>query len=950
MDSGSSTSFITERFAQTLRLKRSTRNIRVVGIAGISTGPPLQSVATFSISPVHSPQDKLTVSAIVVPRVTCDLPVQQIPFSSDWNHLSDLQLADPEFGQPGRIDLLLGIDVYTDVVLQGRRSGPAGTPAAFESLFGWVLARRIDPDTVPTEFPSHHVSTSFDDDILRKLWEIEEGPGSHSNLTPQERTIVQHFEKHHARKEDGRFTVPLPRNPNSRPISESREQAVRRFLSLEKSLHARCQFDDFARVMEEYMELEHAEVVPIADLHKPCDQVFYLPMHAVHKEHSTTTKIRAVFDASAKSTTGVSLNDTLLVGPTVHPPLIDVLLRFRSHKIALIADVSKMYRAVELKQSDRDLHRFVWRSKPTDTLTDYRMTRVTFGVSASSFAANMAVKQNAIDYATEYPQAAQVVYDSFYVDDCLTGADSVEEAIRLHCQLSSLFDKGGFLLRKWNSSNYTVLESIPESLRDAQTQHVLPTEEEYTKTLGVEWNSKKDHFRLTVSDPPPLETLTKRGLASDVAKTFDILGWFAPATITVKILLQRLWEEKLGWDDPVPRHIKDVWSKWRSELPDLSQKHIPRCYFESAGSASSIQLHGFSDASESAYSAVVYLRTTDQQGHSHVSLIMSKTKVAPIKRLSIPRLELCGAHLLAQLLHHVKQVLQVPISSIYAWSDSTIVLNWLDGGPKRFKTYVGNRISTILDLMPPDRWGHVRSTENPADCASRGLYPSELLCHTLWWDGPHWLKLPESLCPKQDPITQAGHTEEEKECIHLVIEQFTPIISFDRFSTFAHLKRVSCWVIRFVSNCREKIPQYRLTSPLTTLELQLAESYWHKVSQSMHFQTEIKALKSNLPLPKTSNLIPLSPIHDSRGLLRVGGRRQLSQDSYVSKHPIILHSQHKLTHMIVHTEHIRLLHAGPTLLSGSLSRRFHIVGGRKLIRSITRACITCRKLAVRPQP
>ena len=145
--------------------------------------------------------------------------------------------------------------------------------------------------------------------------------------------------------------------------------------------------------------MKHAEPVPVEDLQKAPKEVFYLPMHAVRKEHSTTTKIRAVFDASAKSASGTSLNDLLLVGPTVHPPLIDVLLRFRSHRIALTADVSKMYRAILLVPPDRDLHRFVWRKSPDEPLQDYRMTRVTFGVSASSFAANMSLKQNALDFA-----------------------------------------------------------------------------------------------------------------------------------------------------------------------------------------------------------------------------------------------------------------------------------------------------------------------------------------------------------------------------------------------------------------------------------------------------------------------------------------------------------------------------------------------------------------------
>lgn len=223
-------------------------------------------------------------------------------------------------------------------------------------------------------------------------------------------------------------------------------------MSLERSLTLNGRFSELEAVMQEYIDMGHAETVPLGDLDKPEHEVFYLPMHAVYKNSSTTTKIRAVFDASAKSSSGMSLNDTLLVGPTVHPPLIDVLLRFRQHRIALTADVSKMYRPVELTSADRDLHRFVWRSNSKEVLKDYRMTRVTFGVSASSFAANMAMKQNAIDHAYKYPLAADVVEKSFYVDDCLSGADNHETAIKLQQQLYDLFTHSGFLLRKWNSN------------------------------------------------------------------------------------------------------------------------------------------------------------------------------------------------------------------------------------------------------------------------------------------------------------------------------------------------------------------------------------------------------------------------------------------------------------------------------------------------------------------
>ncbi len=695
--------------------------------------------------------------------------------------------------------------------------------------------------------------------------------------------------------------------------------------------------------MEEYMDLNHAEIVPVADLQKQNEDVFYLPMHAVHKEHSTTTKIRAVFDASAKSTTGVSLNDTLLVGPTVHPPLIDVLLQFRLHKIAITADVSKMYRAVELTQPDRDLHRFVWRSKPDNTLVDYRMTRITFGVSASAFAANMSVKQNAIDHATEFPQAANVVNTSFYVDDCLTGANSIEEAVELQRQLHGLFAKGEFLLRKWNSNNTTVLQNISPELRDSQPLQLLPTNDEYTKTLGIEWSAKKDHFRLTVAKPPPLETLTKRALVSDIAKTFDVLGWFSPATIKVKILLQKVWEERIDWDNPVPMHIKDIWSKWRTELPELSHKLIPRCHFDTDTEIVSTQLHGFSDAVSSSHryfwSPSNLSGNVQDKGSADQASLNSKARTlwcTSTFSIATPR---------------QTSTLHIPLSNIHAWTDSTVVLNWLDGSPKRFKNYVGNRISAILDLMPPDKWKHVNGLQNPADCASRGLYPSELLDHPLWWSGPDWLKQDQTNWPTQVELTPNSHDDEGTEISLVVIQTFPqPVIPVDRFSKLNQLKRVTCWIIRFIKNSRFKDHSKRILTPLTMSELQEAENYWIKIIQAAHFKTEIEHILSKQPLSKSNSLLILNPIVDNYNLLRVGGRRQLSATPYHSKHPLILHAKHKLTHFIIHLEHLRLLHAGPTLLIASLNRRYHIVGGSKTVRSIVRKCVVCRKLSAKPHP
>ena len=591
----------------------------------------------------------------------------------------------------------------------------------------------------------------------------------------------------------------------------------------------------------------------------------------------------------------------------------------------------------------------MWRSGPDEKLQDYRMARATFSVSASSFAANISVRENAVQLALKFPRVIKVVKDSFYVDDGLTGADTVPEAINLQQQLQSAFEAGGFTLHKWNSSDPVVLQHIPTELCDARTAQSISEFGSSTKALGLEWDVAADCFHLTIAEWPPLDIVTKRSLVSDIAKTFDVMGWFAPTIIAMKILLQRLWGRKLNWDEPVPQDICNSWIRWRSELMSLATKSIPRCYFPKAVQVSSTELHGFSDASEDAYSGVVYLRFVDSQGCVHVSLVISKTRVAPIKRLSIPRLELCGAHLLADLLRHTRKVFNLSTSQLFAWTDSTIVLNWLDGNPRRFKTFVGNRVSSILDSVPPNQWNHVAGAENPADCASRGISPSELLEHNLWWKGPPWLHLSPDHWPKQCVLPCEPLSDEERHvCLTMLAQPKEPIFPLNQYSTFTHLCRVAAWVLRFVSNCRIGNATPAIKGSLTVLELHAAEQYWLKLSQSDSFAAEIDALKTDRFVSCDSHLLSLRPFLDSAGVLRVGGRECNSTLAFAKVHPVILHGRHPIAKLLVKTEHLRLLHAGPTLLSASIERRYHIVQLRKIVRQLTQQCIKCRRQAVKP--
>ena len=334
------------------------------------------------------------------------------------------------------------------------------------------------------------------------------------------------------------------------------------------------------------------------------------------------------------------------------------------------------------------------------------------------------------------------------------------------------------------------------------------------------------------------------------------------------------------------------------------------------------------------------MRTFDSIHGLQTSLIIAKTKVSPIKHLSIPRLELCGAVILSRLMKHVSEVLKIPPDRMLAWTDSSIVLYWLKGNPKKFKTFVGNRIAEVIDAVPKERWRHVASGHNPADCASRGLSPAALLEHTLWWKGPPWLSLECSQWPKPAVLTDPP-PENTEVCLVTTVEATEPIIPPEQYSQYSHLIRITAWVLRFISHCRKK--GVEVCPYLTTQELSDAETYQIKTYQRQIFAEEVSYLKSKQHLPRRSNLKSLLPFLDQSDVLRVGGRSRHSELNYGRKHPIIVSGKTHLAHLIVRAEHTKLLHAGPTSVFSSISRHFHLISGMKSVKSVIRACVLCRR-------
>ena len=701
--------------------------------------------------------------------------------------------------------------------------------------------------------------------------------------------------------------VRLPRTEEDFELGESQTQALNRAKANERSLVKKGKLSQFQAVMQEYVDLRHAHPV-VED--QPSSQVYFMPIHSVFKDSSSTTKVRAVFDASAKTTNKKSLNDLLAVGPTLHPTIDQILLRFRGYVTAVSSDISKMYREVLLHPEDQPLHRFIWREDEQSNWKEFQMTRVTFGVAASPYLAVKTLQQASEDFGEDYPEAQWHLTHSFYVDDLLGGADTPQEALQLYENLCMILSKACFSLRKWRSNSTEVLKKILSEIQEKLPTQALVDQHSatYPKALGVAWDSREDTMFTSINLPEHYSS-TKRGIVSDIARTFDVLGWLSPAILPMKILYRDLWKAKIDWDDDVEEDYKQRHRRWREELPLLSDIRLPRHYFRHQIPAK-IELHGFADASKEAYAAVIFTRATYPSGPPSIELVVSKSKVTPLAARSIPQLELCGANLLAKLMTTTRQTLKIPIEDVYAYTDSTIVLAWLDGQTKRYCIYSANRIASTVNLLPTKCWRHVPTMQNPADAASRGLSALELKDHPLWWHGPPWLKTQPVTFPPQPSKAQIERLKEveakpAKAATMTVMEE--PIIEAN-FESYGRLLRVFCWMKRWEYFMKHK--DRRPEDYLTVAEAKEATQVLVRRSQLRSFPQEVTKDPPQ-DLPRKSKILVLRPKVDESKLLRIGGRLNHTDLPRHQKNPIILSAQDSLTHLHYH---LLLGHCGPSTL------------------------------------
>lgn len=429
------------------------------------------------------------------------------------------------------------------------------------------------------------------------------------------------------------------------------------------------------------------------------------------------------------------MNDHLLAGPKLQTDLSAILLQWRQFKFVYTADVAKMYRQILVDQKDIDYQRILWQGD-TDCPIDYQLLTVTYGMTCARYLALRVLKSLIDDEGHRFPLTVPILRDQIYVDDVLFGGDDPTLVKQSRDQLVSLLQCGKFTLRKWASNSPLLLEDIDPSDHGLACDKLIATDEKL-KILGIVWNPTRDIFQFKVSLPPS-GSWTKREILSTIAKLYDPLGWVTPVTVSAKILMQQLWRLKLSWDDVISNPLLDKWQTVYSKLSHLNDLKIAR-WTGFRSDVTHMELHGFADASTLAYAASVYLKVISASGEITVSLLTGKSKVAPIAPLTVPRLELPASFLLVRLMNFVRHSLPFKAVPWFCWTDSTIVLTWLRSHPSRWKTFIANRVGEIQSRLPDAEWRHVFTSDNPADCASRGLLGEDLLPHALWWQGPSWL-------------------------------------------------------------------------------------------------------------------------------------------------------------------------------------------------------------------
>ncbi|XP_075150740.1 uncharacterized protein LOC142224842 [Haematobia irritans] len=691
--------------------------------------------------------------------------------------------------------------------------------------------------------------------MLRKFSEQEEVPKPHL-VSAADAFCEEYFRKTTIRLHDGHYMNRMERN-------------------LSKDSELRTQYHD---VLNEYIALDHAEETSSREISFDDKfNSFYLPHHAVVRPEHKFTKVRIVFNAPRKTKSGYSLNDILHTGPTLQSDLISVILNWRKYQYVFCGDIQKMYRQVLVHPHDSPYQRILFKPSDNNSIKDYQLKTVTFGINRAPFLAIRTLLQLASDVQATHPIVARILKHETYVDDMLSGGFSIQEALKARNDLIDILKNAGFPLKKIIANDPQLLAHIPsQDLYDSEFFRFH--ESSSTKTLGIKWNALSDSFTYSINPIQSEQTMTKRMVLSSIAQLFDPAGWIAPVIIRAKILMQQLWLEGIRWDDNLGPESRSTWNR----LIRLKLHIVP-----------------------------VFICQTDKSV-VFSNLLVAKSKVAPLKPICLPILELNGAFLLAKLVNYVTSTFDFKISSITLWTDSSIV------------------------LVPGSNWRHVPTHDNPADLGTRGCRPQDLTTNYLWFNGPKWLTQPHSTWPKRNPLVAPELGKRVNVQTYHSTNYDTDILL--RFSSYNRALRVISYMFRFYNNClSRRRSTIKISNPfLTHKEVTFVKSRLIILSQKKFYSDEYSNLLESKPINDKSQLKCLNPFLSHENIMRVNGRLADSSLPYNERFPIILSGNSRFSHLYLLNLHQLLAHADCRMVQ----TEFYISRLKPRVKAIIHKCRT----------
>ena len=717
-DSGSQKSFVTSKAMKDAKLHVVRREwLEVNTFGGATKDGKVREVVDFKINSVKGSRS-IRLEALVVPQI-CQVRNEHLEtVKGEYSHLKDLWLSDVcKSNDLLEIDVLIGADNLWAFQSGRVVKGKDDEPVAVDTCLGWVISGPLkgssENEPAKVNFVSHGVNDVSDINFnVNKLWDLE-------TLRVKESDDVHEALLDKIKFNGTKYSVKLPWKQGHGHLPTNYSNSLARMKGQIKRLgnepELLGEYDAFIKD-----QLESGIIERVSELETK-KKVHYLPHQAVIRRDAKTTKLRIVYDASSKEgKRGVSLNDCLHVGPSLTPLLFDILLRFRINPVVLIGDIEKAFLNVEVDREDRDYLRFLWVKDIAGGNLEvevYRFCRVVFGLNASPFLLNATLRHHTETFLENDPIFVQKMKEGFYVDDLVSGGKHTDDVRDLYEKAKSRMAVGGFKLRKWLTNDTALREHInkQESASDtkqvkrlddfetyAQSSLGIPRDSSCDKVLGLIWDCEEDLIKfdlLKLVQSLEDKRLTKRNLLSTLAKMFDPLGLVSCVIVLMKILFQQLCVDKVSWDEEIVGKHAKLYLDWIDDLKRVETMTLNRCvYSKLSGEIQSCELHGFGDASEKAYCAVVYFVCRTSTG-VHVQLLTAKTRVAPLKALSIPRLELMSALMLAKLVDSVKKALASQVENLETryWLDSITALYWIQNQGE-WKQFVRHRVNQILSL------------------------------------------------------------------------------------------------------------------------------------------------------------------------------------------------------------------------------------------------------------